>query len=176
LVLGTAANGSGALHNGVAGAEWSLSNLTPVAGGARDPRPVLAVDVDGVISLFGFDEPLTEAPGEVHLIDGMAHCISSEAGERLARLADHYELVWATGWEERANDYLPELLGLPDELPYLTFGGNARFGTAHWKVDAIAKYAGDRPVAWVDDCRARRRPSSSRSTRGAGSRRPTSRL
>jgi HAD domain in Swiss Army Knife RNA repair proteins len=151
LVLGTAANGSGALHNGVAGTEESLSNLTLVPGGARDPRPVLAVDVDGVISLFGFDEPLTEVPGEVHLIDGMAHCISREAGERLARLADHYELVWATGWEERANDYLPELLGLPDELPYLTFGGNARFGTAHWKVDAIAEYAGDRPVAWVDD-------------------------
>jgi hypothetical protein len=118
---------------------------------AGDQQPLLAVDVDGVISLFGFEEPLTEAPGELHLIDGLAHCISRAAGERLARLAEHYELVWATGWEERANDYLPELLGLPGELPYLTFGGNARFGTAHWKIDAIAAYAGDRPVAWIDD-------------------------
>ena len=25
------------------------------------------------------------------------------------------------------------------------------FGTAHWKVDAIAEYAGDRPAAWIDD-------------------------
>jgi len=126
-----------------------LSNLTAV--NSHRERPVLAVDVDGVISLFGFEEPLTEAPGELHLIDGMAHCISREAGERLARLAEHYELVWATGWEERANDYLPRLLGLPGELPYLTFGGNARFGTAHWKIDAIDAYAGDRPVAWIDD-------------------------
>ena len=114
-------------------------------------RPILAVDVDGVISLFGFDDP-ADAPGEFHLIDGVAHCISRAAGERLRRLSGWYELVWATGWEERANDYLPGLLGLPAELPYLTFDGGARFGTAHWKIDAIDRYAGDRPVAWIDDC------------------------
>jgi hypothetical protein len=116
-----------------------------------DSRPVLAVDVDGVISLFGFDEPLAQAPGEMHLIDGIAHCISRAAGERLVRLAQHYDLIWATGWEERANEHLVLLLGLPGELPYLTFGGNASFGTAHWKVDAIDAYAGDRPLAWIDD-------------------------
>lgn len=114
-------------------------------------KPVLAVDVDGVISLFGFDEPINEAPGEFHLIDGMAHCISRPAGERLVRLSQHYDLIWATGWEERANEHLPLLLGLPGELPYLTFGGNASFGTAHWKLDAIDAYAGDRPLAWIDD-------------------------
>jgi hypothetical protein len=115
-----------------------------------DAKPVLAVDVDGVISLFGFDDPIIDAPGEFHLIDGIAHCISRQAGERLVRLSQHYELVWATGWEERANDHLPLLLGLP-ELPYLTFGRDARFGTAHWKLDAIGSYAGHRPLAWIDD-------------------------
>jgi hypothetical protein len=114
-------------------------------------RPILAVDVDGVISLFGFEDP-TQAPGEFHIIDGVAHCISRAAGERLRRLSEWYELVWATGWEERANDYLPSLLGLPQELPYLTFDGRARFGSAHWKIDAIGDYAGDRPLAWIDDC------------------------
>ena len=114
-------------------------------------RPVLAVDVDGVISLFGFDGPLDQVPGRFHLIDGIAHCIATGAGPRLVRLADHFELVWATGWEERANDHLPLLLGLPADLPVLTFGGRARFGTAHWKLDALEKYAGDRPLAWIDD-------------------------
>jgi hypothetical protein len=114
-------------------------------------RPVLAVDVDGVISLFGFEEPLTQAPGEVVLVDGIAHCISRAAGERLVRLSQHFDLIWATGWEERANEHLPLLLGLPGELPYLTFGGNAQFGSAHWKLDAIQAYAGDRPLAWIDD-------------------------
>lgn len=117
----------------------------------RAERPVLAVDVDGVVSLFGFDDP-ADPPGDFHLIDGMAHCISRKAGEGLRRLADHYELVWASGWEDRANDYLPQLLGLPRALPYLTFDGRARFGTAHWKLDALERYAGDRPLAWVDDC------------------------
>jgi hypothetical protein len=125
--------------------------MPPDGVDADNERPVLAVDVDGVISLFGFDDP-EQAPGEFHLIDGVAHCISRAAGERLRRLADWYELVWATGWEERANDHLPTLLGLPGELPYLTFDGRARFGSAHWKLDAIADYAGDRPLAWVDDC------------------------
>lgn len=114
-------------------------------------KPVLAVDVDGVISLFGFDGPLDEVPGRFHLIDGIAHCIADGAGPRLLRLADHFELVWATGWEDRANEHLPLLLGLPHELPVLTFGGRARFGTAHWKVEALDDYAGRRPLAWVDD-------------------------
>ena len=43
--------------------------------------------------------------------------------------------------------------------PASRFDGHAVFGTAHWKVDAIDVYAGDRPAAWVDDnlnedCRA----------------------
>ena len=116
------------------------------------PKPILAVDVDGTISLFGFEGPLDDVPGRFHLIDGVAHCIPDEAGGRLARLAERFELVWATGWEERANDMLPAILGLPEELPVLTFGGRARFGTSHWKLDALAEYAGDRPLAWVDDC------------------------
>jgi len=115
-----------------------------------DERPILAVDVDGVISLFGF-ENLGEAPGKFEMIDGVVHCISLVAGERLMRLAPHFDLVWATGWEERANDHLPYLLGLPEPLPYLTFDGRARFGTAHWKLEAIEEYAGRRPLAWIDD-------------------------
>ena len=89
--------------------------------------------------------------GRFHLIDGIAHCISDAAGSQLRRLAEVYELIWATGWEDRANDHLPLLLGLPGELPCLHFDGRARFGTAHWKLDALEEYAGDRPLAWIDD-------------------------
>lgn len=115
-----------------------------------DLPPVLAVDVDGVISLFGFEEAGVEAPYGFRLIDGMAHCISLPSGERLRRLSDHFDLVWATGWEDRANDHLPNLLGLP-QLPFLTFDGQARFGTAHWKLGPIERYAAGRPLAWIDD-------------------------
>jgi len=116
-----------------------------------DQRPLLAVDVDGVISLFGFDGPLDQVPGRFHLIDGIAHCISDVAGAELAKLAETYELIWATGWEDRANDHLPLLLGLPTALPCLRFDGRARFGTAHWKLEAIEEFGGSRPLAWIDD-------------------------
>jgi hypothetical protein len=127
-------------------------------------KPVLAIDVDGVISLFGFDQPAENAPCRFQLIDGMAHCISLETGPRLQRLLPHFEMVWATGWEDRANDHLLLLLGLPP-LPVLRFGHSARFGSAHWKLEPIGRYAAGRRLAWIDDSLdescfewARRRP------------------
>ncbi|MBM3666636.1 MAG: hypothetical protein FJW90_03995 [Actinobacteria bacterium] len=117
---------------------------------SKDDRPLLAVDVDGVISLFGYERPTDDAPGEFHLVDGMLHCISMPTGPRLNRLAKTYQLVWASGWEDRANDYLPGILGVPS-LPYLTFDGEARFGSAHWKLAALEAYSGERPLAWIDD-------------------------
>lgn len=103
-----------------------------------------------MISLFGF--PPGELPGAFHQIDGIVHCIGAHAGDRLRRLAERFELVWATGWEEKANEYLPRILALEaKKLPVLTFDGRAVFGSAHWKVDAIDEYAGDRPAAWIDD-------------------------
>jgi len=113
-------------------------------------RPILAVDVDGVISLFGFDDPPAKGEARFELVDGMVHCISLVAGERLKRLGEHYELVWATGWEEKANYYLPSILGMP-ELPYLSFDGAARFGSAHWKLGPLDEYTKGRPAAWIDD-------------------------
>jgi hypothetical protein len=117
----------------------------------HDPeRPILFVDVDGVISLFGFPTD-GKPPGTFHSIDGIPHCLGHGAGERLTRLGERYELVWATGWEEKANEYLPHLLNLAGPWPALAFDGRAVFGSAHWKLEAIDEYAGDRPAAWIDD-------------------------
>jgi hypothetical protein len=115
-----------------------------------DDRPVLFLDVDGVISLFGF-HPSGPPPGTFHSIDGIIHCIGADVAARLARLANTYELVWATGWEEKANEYLVHILELPGDLPVLTFDGRAVFGSSHWKVEAIDDYARGRAAAWIDD-------------------------
>ena len=118
----------------------------------RVPHPILFLDVDGVISVFGFSPSGERLPGPLHWIDGVAHCIPDEVGPRLVRLAERFELVWATGWEERANEHLPLLLKLPEAtLPVLLFQGRAVFGSADWKVEAIDAYAGERPAAWIDD-------------------------
>lgn len=146
-MFGTAANGSGLTSSSVLG---RLRRSKPRQARSSANRPILAVDIDGVISLFGYEQEGEDHPGELRLIDGMLHCISLSAGERLRRLSKAYDLVWASGWEERANDHLPEILGLP-ELPYLTFDGRARFGTAHWKLEPIERYARGRPLAWIDD-------------------------
>jgi HAD domain in Swiss Army Knife RNA repair proteins len=115
-------------------------------------KPILFVDVDGVISLFGFAPGSGRLPGPLHWIDGVAHCIPEDVGQRLVTLAESFELVWATGWEERANEHLPFLLKLPfRDLPCLTFDGRAVFGSAHWKVEAVDEYAAGRPAAWIDD-------------------------
>jgi hypothetical protein len=114
-------------------------------------RPLLFVDVDGVISLFGFSHQ-DPPPGSFHWIDGVIHCINEACGPRLERLSEAYELVWATGWEEKANEYLPHLLRLGvSELPVVMFDGGALFGTAHWKLAALNEYGRGRPAAWVDD-------------------------
>jgi len=141
--------------------------------------PILAVDVDGVISLFGFDAPPPPSTVAWHLIDGTPHCISLAAGERLSRLAAAFELVWATGWQDRANDRLPQVIGI-GPLPVIEFdlpatmrgsrpdagqsevgggtasrvgGGGASVGSVagHWKLEALDRFAAGRAIAWIDD-------------------------
>lgn len=114
-------------------------------------EPVLLLDVDGVLAPFGFD-PAAQPAGSFHLIDGMPCFLSAFAAEHLRRLQAAFQLVWCTGWEERANDHLPFLLGLPGPLPTLSFDRNPGRGHAHWKLAAIDAHVGpDQPVAWIDD-------------------------
>jgi hypothetical protein len=116
----------------------------------RSKPPILFVDVDGVISLFGFDRAAPPA-GRFHTVDGIPHWIGERAGAHLSRLAHKFELVWASGWEDRANEHLPFVLGLAGELPTLSFDDNKVFGEAHWKIAAVDRYASGRPAAWIDD-------------------------
>jgi HAD domain in Swiss Army Knife RNA repair proteins len=124
-------------------------------------KPLLLVDVDGVISLFGSPAPwLKDAAreraieGSLHTIEGIPHFLSRSAAAHLRELAADFELVWASGWEEKADEHLPHLLGLPAGLPHLRFGRATRGrapSEAHWKLSAIADYAGARALAWIDD-------------------------
>ena len=119
------------------------------AAAAADERPVLFLDVDGVIALSPFSSALP--PGRVQqLALGSTH-VSDRTGELLRELATRFELVWATGWEHHANSSLLSPLGLEEELPTLTFGKKARHGSSKWKIKSVDEYAGDRPAAWLDD-------------------------
>ncbi len=118
-------------------------------------RPLLMVDIDGVISLFGVpgkDDTEDTPRGSLHAVDGTVHFLSATAASHLLELSQLYDLVWASGWEERAEEHLPRLLGLPAGLPYLRFGREPGNSGAHWKLEAIERFAEGRPLAWVDDC------------------------
>src|SRR5919106_376418 len=119
---------------------------------AKDRRPLLLVDVDGVVSLFGFD-PAAPPPVFPIAVDGIPHWLSVGAGPRLERLSRTFECVWCTGWEERAEEHLPRLLGLPGGWRHLTFdAAPLEWRRGHWKLASIDAHAGpDRPLAWIDD-------------------------
>ena len=124
--------------------------------GAISDKPLLFVDIDGVISLFGFGHGACP-PGSWLNVDGVPHLISASASRHLLTLARSFELVWCSGWEEKADEHLVHALALPARLPFLTF--RQAPGAAHWKLDAVERHARGRPLAWVDDtfdesCRA----------------------
>jgi len=126
-----------------------------VTGVSATERPILMVDIDGVISLFGASigghGEEGPSPGSFHSIEGIPHYLSATAAAHLLALASLFEIVWASGWEEKADEHLPRLLGLPAGLHHLRFPRAVGRANAHWKLEAIDAYAGARALAWVDD-------------------------
>jgi hypothetical protein len=116
--------------------------------GASLHKPLLFVDIDGVISVFGF-APADPPAGTWLNVDGVPHLISATASRHLLGLARLFDLVWCSGWEDKADEHLVPALALPDRPPFLTFPANS--GTAHWKLATVDRHARDRPAAWIDD-------------------------
>jgi len=108
-------------------------------------RPVLLIDVDGVLCPLGSrgGEPLLDVPGSY------ARYAEATPG-RLQRLSASFELVWATAWEDDANDVLAPLFGLPP-LRVVRFDEDEADIGDSWKLPAIARFVRDRPCAWIDD-------------------------
>ena len=111
-------------------------------------KPLLFVDIDGVLSLFGF-APAGQPAGTWLNVDGVPHLISATASGHLLALTAIFDLVWCSGWEDKADEHLVRVLALPVRPPFLTFP--APTGTAHWKLATVERYAGGRAMAWIDD-------------------------
>ncbi|MGH3381442.1 MAG: HAD domain-containing protein [Actinoallomurus sp.] len=135
---------------------WGIGSV-PRPGSRPAPKPLLYLDVDGVLNPLSPNDPhsFTE-----HVIDTLTVRISTEHGAWLRELADRYQLVWATTWEAEANEHLAPLLGLPD-LPVVSFStyerrrGDPRFRVIQLlemrKWAPILRHADGRPFAWLDD-------------------------
>ena len=109
-------------------------------------RPLLLLDIDGVLNpfaacptgyaeyfLFPDDEPVRLA--RMH-------------SAWLHELSEPFEIVWASGWGDQANQLLGPILNLPDygsvPFPPVPFEPEE-------KLPAIQSFVQDRAVAWVDD-------------------------
>lgn len=140
----------------------------------QNEKPLLLIDVDGPLNPFNASNRKAEAFGYRayqtnpltedgrYWKDAFGYTLKvrlkREHGEELLKLADVFELVWATAWEHDANVWIAPKIGLP-ELPVIEFKKLlAKFPEPpepglHWKAAAILAYATafDRPFAWLDD-------------------------
>jgi len=113
-----------------------------------DPRPLLLVDVDGVLNPWH----AADCPDGYHEYDffpGERVLLSPGHGELLRSLAISFELVWATAWEHRANQLICPVIAMP-ELPVIEFPLREP-DFLFRKLPAVIDSVGDRPLAWIDD-------------------------
>ena len=113
----------------------------------NEEKPLLLLDIDGVIGIFG-PEP---ADGCLELVERDIEYLTVAASTpgHLATLSSHFELAWATSWEHTANESLAAALGLPP-LPVVELDDDHAPGES-LKLAPIIRFVGDRPFAWVDD-------------------------
>jgi hypothetical protein len=107
----------------------------------------LLIDVDGVLCPNFSAGPL---PGfELFDTGAVDVWLSKQHGKWLNHLANQFDLVWATTWEQDAADILAPALGLPLDMPVIEFTSGSANRT--WKLTDIEEFVEDRPFAWIDD-------------------------
>jgi hypothetical protein len=117
-------------------------------GSNGDRRPILLVDVDGVLNPWEA-ESTPDGFGEYSFFPGERVLLSPGHGKLLTGLARDYELVWATAWEHNANRLICPVLEMP-ELPVIEFPMSGR-DLFFRKLPSVINAVGDRPCAWIDD-------------------------
>jgi hypothetical protein len=116
--------------------------------------PVLFLDVDGPLLPFGGPAPVPAGSGRPSGAprgNPLLSRLDLGLGPRLLALG--CDLVWATTWQDEANEVLAPRLGLP-RLPVVRWPEHADAGLPaglHWKTPALVAWAADRPFVWVDD-------------------------
>lgn len=131
-------------------------------------KPILLLDVDGVVNAFRPTRPhlVRELGGREVKGVWIPYTIrfDNEVVDMLDALAAHFEIHWATMWNQAANTEIAPALGI-DDLPVMTCNHNAGWDAAadeglsavdihrlwYAKTPLIPQYVGDQPFAWLDD-------------------------
>lgn len=119
-----------------------------------DGRPLLLLDVDGVINIFNGSQNQTRYVK--HQVGPYPIKIRRALPDWLLTLVDHFVPVWCTMWDDEANTELCPLLEWPS-LPYIPCRDD-QVSVVEWngmylhtKVGSITDHVEDRAFAWVDD-------------------------
>ena len=116
-------------------------------------KPLLLIDVDGVLNPMARPTPdfrryRCTIGAEVYTVH-----LNPRHGRRLLDLAlmTGSELVWATTWEQHANEWIAPRIGLPT-LPVIPMNPDvpSEYGEM-FKTPNVAAYVGRRPFVWFDD-------------------------
>lgn len=114
-----------------------------------DPKPILFVDIDGVLNTFGGPCPDEYEEHDLFPEDDEPVRINPNSAGWLAELSLEFDLVWGSGWTAKDREVLPRVLELPP------FAGAAKMPPIPFdpseKVAVIADYVGSRACAWIDD-------------------------
>lgn len=125
---------------------------TYLGGEAVTPRPILLLDVDGVLNAVTDTDPRTWSDWLVSRANGFPIRWSPAMIAALCRLSERVEMRWLTTWWDMTERL--EFLGLPPmEVANTREEYQARGGPMHWwKLDVAKRvYAEGRPVIWIDD-------------------------
>lgn len=139
-------------------------------------KPLLLLDVDGPLNpwkqvgkrgrrggggrriLPGYTAH--DLRGVIGFPDGLQVILNPAHNDALRALSETFTLIWATAWQEEANEFIGPLLGLR-HLPVIEWpahvvedqrreGRNGSWKTP-WVSRWLAYYAPGIPWAWVDD-------------------------
>jgi hypothetical protein len=118
----------------------------------RVDRPLLLLDVDGVLNPW----LMPELPDgyQLHRIGIFDVILASWHGPAILELCEeaNLDLVWATTWEEDANREIAPRIGLPDDLPWISFPMDDEDPLVESrKLPAVRRWVADHSCVWIDD-------------------------
>jgi len=117
-------------------------------------RPLIIVDIDGVLNPWPYQRPAGLLAGRVRWTDRRQVRVNYNPahGRMLTGLAERHdaELVWGTMWQADANRF-GRLVGL--QLPVIPISrtGLRSYDMGEYKARSIVPWTGGRPFVWFDD-------------------------